>query len=221
MTRETFNVKPSTRFTNDASRVSSPPPAACFSILLGCLLLLSGCGSVPPWVPVNGVYSPDTHEFVVELPAGWRHSTVVIKKDPTLLRALTREGFSLQTITILKRLVSSDWPNTRKKVTPGMLPQEVAEVFLDNFRANPTLTHQQVLDQGPATLGGRPGFLVHYAYRVRSGLMKQGLCYGAVIDGALYALLYEAPTRHYFARDLPTFDTLKESFHVGSNGQKS
>jgi hypothetical protein len=42
----------------------------------------------------------------------------------------------------------------------------------------------------------------------------QGLCFGVLNESNYYALVYEAPIQHYFARDLTTFQKMKESFRI-------
>jgi hypothetical protein len=177
------------------------------------LLVLEGCVT-PPWEMVQSRYVPESKELELELPAGWKQYNLLQKDDPTVMRALTRDGFALQAVFLKRMTLEMEFKNTKKKLSQGMLPQEVAEVFFDDVRSDPNKTNQQVLEQGPIKLGERSGFKILYSYQTKTGLKKQGLCYGLLNESTLYALVYEAPIRYYFARDLTTFEKIKDSFRI-------
>jgi hypothetical protein len=182
-------------------------------VALAVALTLAGCVH-SPWVSSGGTYTPESHDFDVELPLGWRHYNPLQSKDPTIARVLTRDGYALQVIRINKMSVDQELPHTKKKLSMGMLPQEAAEVVFDNIRSDTSSTNQQIVEQGPSTIGNRSGFRVLYSYQMKAGLKKQGLCYGVLVGPVYYSLIYEAPSRHYFSLDLSTFETLKDSFRI-------
>ena len=180
------------------------------------LLILEGCVT-PTWQFVEGQYLPESKELQVEMPQGWKQYNLLQKQDPTIMRALTRDGFALQAVFLKKITPETEFKNTKKRLSQGMLPQEVAELFFDDVRSDPNRTNQQILDQGPARLDERAGFKISYSYQTKTGLKKQGVCYGVMNDSTFYALIYEAPVQYYFSKDLPTFESIKGSFRILSS----
>jgi hypothetical protein len=95
-----------------------------------------------------------------------------------------------------------------------MLPQEISEVLMDNIRSNPNIANQRLISDTPAEIGGHPGLKLVYTYQTQAGLTKKGIIYCLMIDEWCYELLYEAPERHYFNKDLPAFNQVKKSFRL-------
>ena len=89
-------------------------------------LLLVAVGGCAPWVLVDGRYRMESQGFEVELPAGWRRAALV---EDSLL--ITRDGLILQHVRIERIGVGHDLKHTKKKFATGMLPQDVAEVELE------------------------------------------------------------------------------------------
>ena len=167
------------------------------------------CGCVSTWVAVGGNYKSGSENYTVELPEGWRQYTPA--KDKLLI---TKDGFTLQRIQIMRLKIDAELPHTKKKFEKGMLPQEAAEVVIDNFRSNPKILNQNIIANTPAQIGGHPGFKIVYSYQNKSGLNKKGVFYGLLTSEWWYEIIYEAPERHYFPKDLPTFEKIKETFRL-------
>lgn len=196
-------------------------------VLIFLLTFFSGCA---PYVMVGGKYTAGPENFEVDLPQSWRKHELTfdhhpisramldeLKKrhDPTgdVVR-ITRDGLLLQHIVIGRIEINKEWPHTKRKLSKGMLPQEVAEVIIDNIRSNPNISKQHVLENSPAKLGGFPAFKLIYTYQTKESVGIKGACYGAMMGDWYYYLLYEAPERHYFAKDYPIFEKLKDSFRL-------
>lgn len=170
------------------------------------IFILFGCAT---WVAVGGKYKMDSQNFAVDLPQGWRKFNFA--QDQLLI---TKDGFSLQRIDISRMEVGKDLPHTKKKFAKEMLPQEVADVFIDNFRSNTGIMNQEILENNPAQIGGHSGFKTVYTYQTKAGLNIKGVTYGFMWDNWFYEILYEAAERHYFERDLQAFEKVKESFSL-------
>ncbi len=177
-----------------------------FILCIGFLLILGGCAT---WVAVGGPYSQSSQNFEVEFPEGWRKFNMA--QDKVLI---TRDGLLLQQIQISRRSVDSELPFTKKKLAGDMLLQEIAEVLMDNIRSNPNITNLQFISDTPAQVGGHPGLRLEYTYQTQNGLTRKGIIYCLIFDNWCYELLYEAPERHYFSKDLPAFNQVKESFRL-------
>jgi hypothetical protein len=175
-------------------------------ISLAFMLLFFGCAT---WVAVGGKHSQSSQNFEVELPEGWRKLNTV--QDKILI---TRDGLALQQIHVLRRSVDKELAFTKKKLAADMMPQEMAEVLKDNIRSNPNITNQQFISDTPAQIGGHPGLKLVYTYQTKDGLTKKGIIYCLMLDNWCYEILYEAPERHYFSKDLPAFNQVKESFRL-------
>src|SRR5207253_4624160 len=157
------------------------------------LLLLPGCA---PWSLVGGKYGSSDNGYEVELPGNWRKQNF-IRDNLTL----TKDGLALQRVVIGRFTIDKDVPHTKRKLLKAMLPHDVAEVVIDDFRANQQVSNFQVIENLPVKVAGDPGFKIVYSYQTTENLKKMGAYYGALHKQWLYFLLYEAPARHYFARD--------------------
>ena len=177
---------------------------SCLYLLF--IFTLLGCAT---WVAVGGQHKMDSQNFTVELPDGWRRFNPA--GDRLLL---TKDGFSLQKIIILRLEVSKELPHTKKKLTKGMLPQEAADVYIDNIRSNTGIMNQEILENSPAQIAGQPGFKIVYKYQTNAGLNIKGATYGFISGDWFYEIIYEATERHYFAKDLPAFEKIKETFSL-------
>ena len=173
-------------------------------------ILLWGCAR---WVIVGGKYVATSENYEVDLPNGWRKQN--LNRD--FLR-VTKDGINLQEIAVGRWPVDKDPPHTKRKFATGMLPQEVAELVIDDFRSNTGLMGYEVTENSPSNVGGYRGFKVMYRYQTKSGLKKRGAYYGVLLDKWLYYLYYEAPERYYFANDYEVFERIKESFRIAKGG---
>lgn len=124
---------------------------------------------------------------------------------------MSRDGFSLQTMLLTKRPVASEFKHTRKKLSLGLLPQEAAEIVLDNVRANPDIVDLHVVEHAPARLLDTSGFKLNFTYRNKLGLPRQVALYGCIDRGMLVTLSFDAPKQYYFKKDLPVFEKVKDS----------
>ena len=186
---------------------------------------LSGCA---PYVAVGGKYTAGTENFEVDLPSGWRqhfsaYDPMFRQVLPDLLERrdltkdvvrITRDGLNLQQIAIGRIALESDLPHTKRKLSKGMLPQEMAEVILDNIRSNPSMTNLKIVENAAATVAGNQGFKLLCAYKTKGGLTVKAAYYGVTVGSWHLYLVYEAPQRHYFDRDYTTFERVKNSFRV-------
>ena len=175
----------------------------CAIILLLCLY---GCSL---WVPVGGKYVSAEHQFETELPVSWRRMDST--RDGLIL---TRDGLSLQAVKIMRNPLGQELPFTKRKLIKGMLNQEASEIIIDDFRSNQSMSNFQILENVPVELSGYPGFKIVYSFQTKENLKKSGIYYGSLVDQWHYYLLFEAPSRHYFSRDQPSFEQVKTTFKI-------
>ncbi|OPY13081.1 MAG: hypothetical protein A4E70_02046 [Syntrophus sp. PtaU1.Bin005] len=176
----------------------------CWLVLI--LLVLTACA---PWVKVGGDYRAEPENYSVTLPEGWMKSNTVTG----LL--VTRDGVLLQTIRVGRFNVDQELKNTRKKYSRNMLPQEMADVAIDNIKSDPLITNFKLLESSPATLSGIPGSKIVYEFKTKEGQLRFKCIHYEIMSGEwIYGIWYRAAARHYFDKDVQTFETVSQSFRL-------
>jgi hypothetical protein len=173
--------------------------------LLIVLLFVVGCAA---WVKVGGLYQSKPHNFSAELPNGWMRLNTRDRLH------ITRDGVLLQNIMIERLNIEKPLEHTKKKFSKDMLPQEVAEVVLDNISSDQTVLNFEVEENIPARISGFPGFKVVFTYKNKDGLRLKSISYGFVTNEWFYGIRYTAAHRYYFDKDLKTFERVFESFKL-------
>ena len=174
------------------------------------LALAAGCAAArPAWVPVaDGTSSPPSGRYALQLPEGW-----LLRGEADRVLA-SRDGIFLQRIDVGRREVGKSLGSTKKMLARGMLPQEAAEVVQDAIMSSPGMQGSTMLENAPAEIDGRPGFKLVFGYKDPEGLKIRAVVYGVLVDDSLYELAYRAPERHYFSRDLASFEQARASFKI-------
>jgi hypothetical protein len=175
-------------------------------VLSFLLLALAACA---PWTRMGGPHSDET--YTVSLPDGWMR----LNAAPYLL--ITRDGMLLQRIAVEKRPVDKELRNTKRRLKKEMLPQEAAQVIIDDVSSNPNALNFELIENRPAFVSGIAGFRVDLAYKSKDGLRIRSVTYGFMSGDQFYAISYTAARRHYFDKDLPTFEKVAESFRLSKS----
>jgi hypothetical protein len=158
---------------------------------------------------VEGPFRMDSQGYEANLPAGWRRATTV---GDSLL--VTRDGVSLQYISIERVAVSDELTHTKRKLAKGMLPQDVAALELDEVRSDQAVRNFTLVENIPFQVAGLPGFKLIYTFRAESGLRLKRVHYGVLVRDWVYRVQYQAPARYYFDKDLATFERVRESLRL-------
>lgn len=174
-------------------------------LLLAAAGLLGGCVTDErPWRPLGGVYDSGNWfgpRISMPLPPEWMKRNFV--EDGLVA---TRDGFNLQTIAVVRVDPGEPLRHTKKRVTKGMRPDELAEVLLDDLRASGNANGLAVVDTRPLAIGGAPGFRTTVAFKDGWGMRMKAVICGAIVEDRAWRISYVAPARHYFEKDLGTFD---------------
>ena len=96
-----------------------------------------------------------------------------------------------------------------------MLPTDIVQLFEGSYRLAGDTALFEVGKVEPVTFAGVPGVRFEYAFVQRDEVRRQGEATGAVIGGRLYLISFEAPSIHYFARDIARYRELVGSARVG------
>jgi hypothetical protein len=174
-------------------------------IILILLLFFPACA---PWIKAGGSYESPAHTFSVDIPDGWMR----LDTDSYLL--VSKEGPFLQYVLVQDRYLDKPFRHTKKKMKKGMLPQEAAEVVLDEITSDQSVLDFEVLENVPAKKNGQDGFRVLFTYTNRDGLKLKTVYYGFLSAERFYSIRYTAAKRYYFLKEIPIFDQLLNSFKL-------
>lgn len=172
-----------------------------------CLLLVGGCATTS-WSPVGGAYTSGPQNFAVTLPEGWMRAGT---DEPMII---TRDGVLLQNIRVERISIDKDLKNTKKKLTEGMRALETAEIILDDLSSDQSMVNVTVIESAPATVGGYAGFRTVFTFRNAGSLRMKSIYYGALVKKSFYCMRYTAAERHYFDKDVETFEKVYKSFKI-------
>lgn len=176
------------------------------AMFLGAGLAPAACA---PFALVGGTVNVPEYGFTATVPEGWHR---FMRAEDMFL--ITRDGVLLQHIRIQRVAIDADLKFTKRKFDATMSPFEVAEVELDEQRSNPEIGDFAVEENIPAMVAGRPGFRVICSERTKEGLRLKWVHYGFVDGKWVYRLIYQAAARHYFEKDLATFEQVRESLKL-------
>ncbi len=172
------------------------------------LILLFCIPACAPWSQGGGPYRSTSHNFSVDIPQEWMR----LNTDKYLL--MTKDGPFLQYVLVQERPVDRPFKHTRKKFNKGMLPLEAAEVIVDEISSDQFVLNFQVIENIPASINGHDGFQIVFTYKNKDGLKLKTIYYGFIVGEWFYAIRYTAANRHYFAKDLETFEKILNSFRL-------
>ncbi len=175
--------------------------------------LLPGCfQKTTPWDPVRGGYDSGNWigaRFAVSVPDDWMMLNFV--EDGLVV---TRDGFNIQTIRVWKLKLGEDLPHTKKRISKDMAPQGLAEVLLDDLRSDGSVNALKVLETRPAPIAGGKGFRTTVAFKDGHGLRHKAVLCGVIAKDRAWKIVYVAPARHFFDRDLAAFDAAVASLRI-------
>lgn len=174
-------------------------------LTLMLLVIVAGCASM---AHDGGVYESSDYQFSVEIPDGWR------KLDTEKYFLITKDGPFLQYALIQQRPIDRPFKHTQKKLNKGMLPQEVADIIVDEIASDRNILSFQVIENAPAIIDGHEGFKILFTYSDKKGSTFKMLYYGFLNGDSFYNLRYNAAVRHYFEKDITAFEKILSSFKL-------
>jgi len=178
------------------------------AVLAGGLLLLAGCA---PFVLASGTQSLSEYGFEVTVPDGWYRA---MRGEASEALVVTRDGLALQQILIWRAPVDKELKYTKRRFDAKLPPYELAEITLDNMRSDPAVNDFAVAEDAPVTICGHQGYKVVYTWALKGGYRLKRVHYGFLEGTWIYQIVYQAAARHYFDRDVGTFEQMRESFRL-------
>ena len=173
--------------------------------------LLVSCGG--PFTRVTKPeYTSSGQGYKVNLPVGWVQAT-----GPQAGESLwiSKDGYSLQSLRIDALKQDKAFVTLKKSVDTNIAISDLAELELAEFKAkNPNAASVKVLENSLAKVSNQKAYRLHLQYLNDKGLRFEQITYGFVSPKYYYKLAYQAPTIHYFQRDLSAFNQVVTSFKL-------
>jgi len=129
---------------------------------------------------------------------------------------MTKNGFSLDVVDIIKFELNKAFPNINKKADETLLISELAELWIAEQKVALRIEVIEILKNQPINFEKQQGFLVHYRYNDAMGKTIENLSYGFVTKEYFYTFTYQAPSLHFFDASLSDFKGLISSISLKS-----
>jgi hypothetical protein len=168
-------------------------------------LFVAGCMAC---AHTGGMSKPASYSFSIDIPEGWR------KIDNNRYLLVTKENPFLQYIMVQNRPISRSFQNTKKKIQKEMLPEETAQIIIDELISDQNLVNFRVLDNTPATIKGYEGFKILYTYSDSEGQTYKTLYYGFLKEDTFFNLRFTAEGQIIFQRDISDFRSILNTFQI-------
>jgi hypothetical protein len=165
-----------------------------------CLVLMAATACVATG-PKEVLYS-------VQLPDQWR------RVDTDELFMMTKDGPSTQYILVQQRSIEEPFTHTKRMFNKSMLPQEAAEVVLDEIASDRAVLNFNVVENRPAKLNRYDGFKVIFTYRTENGLGYKTIYYGFLKDNWFFSVRYNVSVNHESTQNLEAFQKVLNSFEL-------
>lgn len=134
----------------------------------------------------------------------------------------TLNGPYLDGITFVSGLPAGEYLVRQRKSDDRQVPKfrsdmtapEVAEMLESAYRVRGGAVDFRTLGLQPRQFTGYPGFQFDFEHLDGDELWRKGRAVGAVVDGRLYLMLYDAARSHYYANALPDFEAMANNAHI-------
>jgi hypothetical protein len=156
----------------------------------------------------GGVSKPASYRITIDIPEGWR------KIDNNRYLFVTKESPFLQYIMVQNRPIDRSFRNTKKKIQRDMIPEEAAQIIIDELISDQNLMNLRILDNTPATLQGHEGFKILYTYSDSDDQVYKTLYYGFIKEDTFFNLRFTAADQVYFKRDVGDFRNILNTFQI-------
>jgi hypothetical protein len=156
----------------------------------------------------NNVSQPVSYSFTIEIPEGWR------KIDNNQYLFLTKENPFLQYVMVQNRPISRSFRNTKKKILKEMLPEEAAQIIIDEIASDENILNFNLLANEPAEIQEYGGFKILFTYSDKKGFRFKTLYYGFIKEDTFFNLRYTAAEQNYFQQDIAIFLRILNSFQI-------
>lgn len=166
-------------------------------------LFLTAC--VPSW-SVVGKNPIKVHDaYTIQAPSDWRK----LKLDDRLI--LTPESPEMASLVLDVYPGKLKFQFTKRVFNSNMLPEEVAELVIDNYSLNPSNQNFKLISNEPAVINNYDGFRIQFEYKSTTGVPVSVVVVGFMQKDRLFTIEYEALKRVYFDKYLASFEKILAS----------
>ena len=170
-----------------------------------CILLIAATAYAATSCVASG---PKDVLYSVKLPDQWR----MVETDDLFM--LTKDGPSNQYILVQQRSIEEPFTHTKRMFTKNMLPQEAAEVVIDEIASDRSVLNFHVTENTPAKLSRYEGFKVIFTYRTENGLGYKTIYHGFLKDNWFFSVRYNVSLNHESPQNLEAFQKVLDSFKL-------
>ena len=191
--------------------------AAALVPLAGCT---GGVGEVAnlglySYVPARSV-SVGNGSVAVTPPRPWNRQRRIFFDSIRWVEDWTLNGPYLDGITFVTALPGGEYLVRQRRSDAQQVPKfrsdmtapEVAAMLESAYRVRGGAVDFRTVGLSPRTFLGYPGFQFDYEHLDTDELWRKGRAVGAVINGRLYLILYDAARSHYYANALNDFEAM-------------
>ena len=137
----------------------------------------------------------------------------------------TLNGPYLDGITFVTALPSGQYLIRQRKSDERQVPKfrsdmtapEVAAMLETAFRVRGGAVDFKTLGLQPRQFLAYPGFQFDFEHLDNDELWRKGRAVGAVVDGRLYLILFDATRSHYYGNALPDFEVMANNARIRSS----
>jgi len=198
-----------------------------FSLLVAMSVSLSACAGVGGEGFGYGGYSlirpkevrVGDNSMAVTPPREWNKISARLFTDIRDVEDWTQNGPYLDGISFVtglkdgKALVYQRSQDDRQvpKFRSNMTPPEIAAILESLFRVRGGAVEYSTTALAPRPFLGVNGFQYDYEHLDSDEVRRKGRAVGAVVDGKLYLILFDAARSHYYSALLPDFEAIVQS----------
>jgi hypothetical protein len=170
-------------------------------LLLITLLTLTLSGCLEMWTRIDSTNARITEaNYTLELPPGWVRNNFYREGV-----ALTQDGLGIQMMDVSVLAHDKAFPKTKRKASADLLPAELAEMILAEYRADPLFANLAVLETAPTMVSGQSGVRVKFTFKNPRGVAYQREVHAAATPTGVALVGYQAIARYYWERDYSSF----------------
>lgn len=159
------------------------------------------------------------NSLAVTPPREWNKISARVFTDVRTVEDWTQNGPYLDGISFVtglkdgKALVYQRRRDDRQvpKFRSNMTPPEIAAIIESLFRVRGGAVEFKTTSLAPRPFLGAGGFQLDYEHLDSDEVQRKGRAVGAVIDGKLYLILFDAARSHYYNALLPDFEVIVNS----------
>jgi len=201
-------------------------------IALAAAFVLPACSSIgggeygySDYAPVNvRRVSVGNGDMSVVPPRPWNRRRNVLFDDVRSVEVWTLNGPLLDGITFISGLPSGHFMVRQShradqqvaKFRADMPPPEIAAMLESLYRVRGGAVDFHTLSIQPREFLGANGFQFDYEHLDDDELWRKGRAVGAVINGKLYLIMFDAARSHYYDAALPDFEAIVASAQLRS-----